>query len=168
MPMRRMRSFSLGGLPSGSPSAPEVTPTRAHAGLPIDKIRPVVTSRAARSNETPRVAVQVAITPSMLALEAPAHPKHETVIFKRVVWHRRRAHETPTRQAEGRTIVERHGQHEVQNRIVLIAHRVGIDNNIRLIIYPPLLADRQIDGPGQAGFEQGIEETKREPAADAP
>jgi hypothetical protein len=31
-PMRRMRSFSFGGLPSGWPSAADVTPTPAKAG----------------------------------------------------------------------------------------------------------------------------------------
>jgi hypothetical protein len=48
MPMRRIRSFSLGGLPSGSPSEPEVTPTRASESLGTMEM----TAKPARSAPT--------------------------------------------------------------------------------------------------------------------
>jgi hypothetical protein len=51
MPMRSTRSASAGGLPSGSPSVAEVTPTRARAAPEPSTPKAVVASRAARSIE---------------------------------------------------------------------------------------------------------------------
>ena len=127
-----------------------------------------MTSRLRAAAHTPPVDGFSGHHTPMLALEAPAHPKHEAVILERVVWHSRGPHETAARQAEGRPIVERHGKHKVQDRIVLIAHCVGIDNNIRLIIASTIarLTDRLMVH-GRPVLSKWIGETERKPAADA-
>src|SRR5438128_182474 len=53
MPMRRMRSASLGGLPSGSPSVAEVTPMRDCAAAEAANTSALVPSRAARKIDRP-------------------------------------------------------------------------------------------------------------------
>src|SRR5260221_13786380 len=93
MPMRRMRSASDGGLPSGSPSVAEVTPTRASAAPEPARPKAAEASNAACRVET---ATDLDMSVSLLpALEAPADTEHHTVVFEGVVGKRSQAHEAP-------------------------------------------------------------------------
>ncbi len=88
MPMRRTRSASEGGLPRGSPSVAEVTPTRAAAsGMPNgapDSAIAVVPSSMARTIGKPRTLALTISSPWPVS-EAPADAKHHIIIDELVV-----------------------------------------------------------------------------------
>src|ERR1700733_7131755 len=125
MPMRSTRSASWGGLPSGSPSVAEVTPTRASAAPEPARPKAAEASRAPRRSETMR-ATDLDMSVSLLpALEAPADTEHHTVVFEGVVGERGLAHEAPTGDGECRAIVERDRESEAGDRVGLQAEGVG-------------------------------------------
>src|SRR5471032_1442272 len=96
MPMRSTRSASCGGLPSGSPSVAEVTPTRARAAPEPARPKAAEASRAARRIEKASATDLVMSVSLALALEAPADTEHHTVVYEGVVGDRGLAHEAPT------------------------------------------------------------------------
>src|SRR5476649_2943736 len=127
MPMRSTRSASAGGLPSGSPSVAEVTPTRARAAPEPAKPKAAEASRAARRIEKASATDLVMSVSLALALEAPADTEHHTVVFEGVVGERGLAHEAPAGDGERRAIVEWDRERDAGDRVDLQAEGVGID-----------------------------------------
>src|SRR5688500_17829843 len=163
MPMRRMRSFSFGGFPKGVPSEAVVTPTGERASVVADNARTRPLSAAQRSR---LVVVSLMVTPGRLS-EPPVDAEHEAVVRELVVGNAGAAHETAGGKAEGRAHVERHGEHDAEDGVVLETQDTRIDDDIGLVVGPPLLGRRKVDRPGQPGAQQRIGEADREAAADA-
>src|SRR5471030_48879 len=165
MPMRSMRSASAGGLPSGSPSVAEVTPTRARAAPEPARPKAAEANRAARRIErapTTDLVMSVSLTP---ALEAPADTEHHTVVFEGVVGERGLAHEARAGNGERRAIVERDRERDAGDRVDLLTECIGVDLNVGRIVTPPVLGNRKRDAPGQRRLQDRVGEPERHTTA---
>src|ERR687897_505914 len=55
-------------------------------------------------------------------------------------------------------VVTRHGEHDAEDGVVLKTQDARIDDDIGLVVGPPLLGRRKIDRPGQPGAQHRIGE----------
>src|SRR6185503_15711719 len=72
--------------------------------------------------------------PSTANSETPAHAHEEAVVGEVVVRNVRATDEATSGDDQVRTLIEGHGQCDVEDDVVLLAAHAGIDDRVRLVV----------------------------------